>query len=464
MFEAQVAYYLNKYLGKYLQGLDADSLRISVWRGDVELRNLSLRPEALQDLDLPVTVKAGLLGRLTLKVPWTALGRQPVVVEFDRLYLLACPRHLEQPAQGAKVDLTQYEAEVAEGELTAKRQRVLAAETQWLQELRAKMALKAQQLQLQQQQGQGGTPKKAGGGGGGGLFNINFQALIHTILGNLQLRLTNVHIRYEDSRSLPGQLLSGGLLLGSMSAHTMDEKGREAFVTTDVLNLLRKAVVLQDFGMYFDVGSPFLEPPHDWASLSAREWDMLLSPARHAPAATGDVGGGGGDSGGGTQYRHHFLLLPISGQMNYVRRSTKFLTTRQSSDGTDDDGGGGRPPRQEGRIALRALSLALSREQYVGARALLEALDGYTANAPYRAMRPHCRPTSGADARVWWRYAFFAVQKQLRLQRGGSCSWSQLQTACRLRKKYIPAYARCLTAAAAAGAPSTAGTGATIAS
>ncbi|GIL65097.1 hypothetical protein Vafri_18864, partial [Volvox africanus] len=465
MFEAQVAYYLNKYLGKYLQGLDADSLRISVWRGDVELRNLSLRPEALQDLDLPVTVKAGLLGRLTLKVPWTALGREPVVVEFDRLYLLACPKDPLQPAQGAKVDVSQYEAEVAAGELSAKRQRVLAAETQWLQELQAKMALKAQQLQQQQQQqgqGQGGTPKRAGGGG---LFNINLQALIHTILGNLQLRLTNVHIRYEDSCSLPGQLLSGGLLLGRVSAHTVDEKGREAFVTADVLNLLRKAIVLQDFGVYFDVGSPFMDPPKDWASLNAREWDMLLSPARHAPAAIAVGGGGGGGGGsGGPQYRHHFLLLPISGQMNYVRRSTRFLSTSQSSDGSDDGGGGGRPPRQEGRIALRALSLALSREQYVGARALLEALDDYTANAPYRAMRPHCRPTSGADARVWWRYALFAVQKQLRLQRGGGCSWAQLQTACRLRKKYIPAYARCLTAAAAAAVGAPSGTGATTAS
>ncbi|GIM10925.1 hypothetical protein Vretimale_14567, partial [Volvox reticuliferus] len=475
MFEAQVAYYLNKYLGKYLQGLDADSLRISVWRGDVELRNLSLRPEALQDLDLPVTVKAGLLGRLTLKVPWTALGREPVVVEFDRLYLLACPKEPQHAAQGATVDVVQYEAEVAQAELSAKRQRVLAAETQWLQELQAKLALKAQQQQQQQQQGQGqeqgqgqgqgAARNKAGGGGGGGLFNMNFQALIHTILGNLQLRLTNVHIRYEDSSSLPGQLLSGGVLLGRMSAHTVDEKGREAFVTADVLNLLRKAVVLQDFGVYFDVGTPFLEPPKDWASLSAREWDVLLSPARHAPAAGAGGGAGGGGSGGGAQYRHHFLLLPISGQMNYVRRSTKYLLTSRSSDNEGDgsDGGGGRPPRQEGRIALRALSLALSREQYVGARALLEALDDYTANAPYRAMRPQCRPTSGTDARVWWRYAFFAVQKQLRLQRGGCCSWSQLQTACRLRKKYIPAYARCLTAAtaAASGAPSTAGTGGT---
>lgn len=64
----QVAFYLNKYLGQYVSGLDAESLKISVWKGDVELRNLLLKPEALAGLNLPITVKAGLLGKLTLKV------------------------------------------------------------------------------------------------------------------------------------------------------------------------------------------------------------------------------------------------------------------------------------------------------------------------------------------------------------------------------------------------------------
>ena len=68
MFEAQVAYYLNNYLGKYVYGLDAQSLKVSVFAGDVVLRNLKLKPEALEALDLPVTVKSGLLGSLTLKV------------------------------------------------------------------------------------------------------------------------------------------------------------------------------------------------------------------------------------------------------------------------------------------------------------------------------------------------------------------------------------------------------------
>lgn len=68
MFENQVAYYLNRYLGTYVYGVDPQSLKISVLKGDVVLHNLRLKPEALTDLNLPITVKAGLLGTLTLKV------------------------------------------------------------------------------------------------------------------------------------------------------------------------------------------------------------------------------------------------------------------------------------------------------------------------------------------------------------------------------------------------------------
>lgn len=61
-------YYLNLYLGRYVSGLDLQALRISVFQGDLELRNLRLKPEALNKLNLPITVKAGLLGSLKLKV------------------------------------------------------------------------------------------------------------------------------------------------------------------------------------------------------------------------------------------------------------------------------------------------------------------------------------------------------------------------------------------------------------
>jgi hypothetical protein len=124
--------------GQYVSGLDANALRISVFAGDVTLKNLHLKPEALVKLNLPVTVKGGLLGSLklkvhiaiaraglldaaiqsdsllyiflspicckfctgsftctshaTLQIPWRSLGQSPVIVEIDSVFLLACPK------------------------------------------------------------------------------------------------------------------------------------------------------------------------------------------------------------------------------------------------------------------------------------------------------------------------------------------------------------------------------------
>lgn len=40
MFEDLVSNLLSTYLGDYLEGLTKDDLKISLWKGDVELRNL----------------------------------------------------------------------------------------------------------------------------------------------------------------------------------------------------------------------------------------------------------------------------------------------------------------------------------------------------------------------------------------------------------------------------------------
>lgn len=68
MFERQVVPLLNHYLGRYAYNVDASALKISVLSGNVELHNLQLKPEALNELNLPITVKSGLLGSLKLKV------------------------------------------------------------------------------------------------------------------------------------------------------------------------------------------------------------------------------------------------------------------------------------------------------------------------------------------------------------------------------------------------------------
>lgn len=76
MFEGIIGSLLTKYLGEYIEGISSESLKLSIWSGDVKLTNLvrvfsiikQLKPDALKALNLPIEIKAGFVGNLTLKV------------------------------------------------------------------------------------------------------------------------------------------------------------------------------------------------------------------------------------------------------------------------------------------------------------------------------------------------------------------------------------------------------------
>ena len=127
--------------------------------------------------------------------------------------------------------------DVAGAYRAAKLRRVEKQEAEWVEELQALQARRGAS-----EQGQGGAaPSSAAvdaapGGGGGGML----KAVIDTVIGNLQLSITNVHVRYEDAVTNPGRPFAVGWTLERISGNTVDEAGREAFVTNNPLQLLRK--------------------------------------------------------------------------------------------------------------------------------------------------------------------------------------------------------------------------------
>ena len=72
MFEGKLTSVLNKLLGEYVHGISAKDLSVAVFKGDVVLKNLRLKTEALNALDLPFVVRSGLVGKLSLQIPWRA--------------------------------------------------------------------------------------------------------------------------------------------------------------------------------------------------------------------------------------------------------------------------------------------------------------------------------------------------------------------------------------------------------
>jgi hypothetical protein len=77
VLESLLSRLLTRLLSRYVEGLTIETLRFSVWAGDVLLTDLRLRPDALDALQLPLSA-VGRIGRLRIRVPWSRLRTEPV--------------------------------------------------------------------------------------------------------------------------------------------------------------------------------------------------------------------------------------------------------------------------------------------------------------------------------------------------------------------------------------------------
>ncbi|KAF9594340.1 hypothetical protein IFM89_030469 [Coptis chinensis] len=370
MFEAHVLHLLRKYLGEYVYGLSSEALRISVWKGDVVLKDLKLKAEALNALRLPVIVKAGFVGTITLKVPWKSLGKEPVIVLIDRVFVLAHP---------APDGSTLKEAETATLEAKA----------------RSKLE---------------NTPSGSSWLG----------SLIATIIGNLKISISNVHIRYEDSVSNQGHPFSSGVTLAKLAAVTMDEQGNETFDTSGALDKLRKSLQLERLAVYHDSDSIPWKIDKKWEDLSPQEWIEIFEDGISEPSA---------DHGKGSLWalNREYLVSPINAVLKYHRIGNQ---ERKDPD----------VPFEKASLALNDVSLSITEAQYHDCLKLLEVVSRFKTHVDVSHLRPMV-PVSD-DPLQWWRYAVLAGLQQKKM-----CyrfSWDKIRYLCQLRRRYIQLYASSL--------------------
>jgi len=77
-------------LKKFLQ-YSSFIFRLGVWSGEIEFDNLELKPSALEDLHLPITVTRGFVKKIRVEIPWASLTTRPVKVLIEGIYLQASP-------------------------------------------------------------------------------------------------------------------------------------------------------------------------------------------------------------------------------------------------------------------------------------------------------------------------------------------------------------------------------------
>lgn len=176
-----------------------------MWSGNVTLRDVKLRAAACFALGLPVHVKAGVIRSIQVRIPWSKIGSEPVVISLDGVYLVAGP-----------LSESQWDEEAQ-------------SEWAWARKSNRLMRL-SQAAEMSSMQATAAAAEESAGSSSSEPDGSNGHALsmLGKVLNNLQISLTNVHVRYED-RTQSTHPFAIGITLAELSYCTTDADGNRSF-------------------------------------------------------------------------------------------------------------------------------------------------------------------------------------------------------------------------------------------
>ncbi|XP_026526945.1 vacuolar protein sorting-associated protein 13A [Notechis scutatus] len=193
------------------------------------------------------------------------------------------------------------------------------------------------------------------------------EKLITQVIRNLQLKISNIHIRYEDDITNKDIPLSFGISLENFSLQTSDQNWNPC-IQDATSKLFYKLVRLDNFFAYWNVKSEMYY--HG-------DYKESLSHLKYGIASTNVIPEG-----------YTFVFRPISA------KAKLRMNPRSDVDFS--------APKLDLDINLQDITIELNKPQYFSIMELLESIDMMTRNLPYRKYRPDV-PVHN-NARIWWRY------------------------------------------------------------
>ncbi|XP_047110726.1 vacuolar protein sorting-associated protein 13D [Schistocerca piceifrons] len=371
MLEGLVAWVLNTYLGKYVENLNTDQLSIALLQGEVELENLPLRKDALRQVGLPIQIRSGFIGKVKLQIPVRQIRSAPWVVIIERLYVIAGPLTLNEWNKEAEENADQeYKLYLLD-----------AMEARWRAETE--------------------TPQE-------GSYSSWFSygtGLVTNIVENLQLRIKDVHVRYEDDVTVPGEMFVCGVTIDSLTAQSCDDKWIPRFTNWEARGTSFKLVELNTLALYWDTVNTLL------GNLPLDELAVKMSKS--------------------STWEHHFLMSPVSAQAHIKRnRSEQPLRSKTQ-------------PRIVCDLQLDEVPLTLVDWQYAQMVGCIKGLNKVGKLFRRQRWRPTEQPS--VCPRQWWLYAARCHDLLLPdTPLTGSAGWQQALSRAKDNVQYVKLYSHSL--------------------
>ncbi|XP_040317611.1 intermembrane lipid transfer protein VPS13D isoform X5 [Herpailurus yagouaroundi] len=356
MLEGLVAWVLNTYLGKYVNNLNTDQLSVALLKGAVELENLPLKKDALKELELPFEVKAGLIGKVTLQIPFYRPHVDPWVISISSLHLIGAPEKLE--------DFDDEKEKLLERE--RKKALLQALEDRWKNERQRK---------------------------GESYWYSVTASVVTRIVENIELKIQDVHLRFEDGVTNPSHPFAFGICIKNVSMQNA--------VNEPVQKLMRKKQLdVAEFSIYWDVDCTLL------GDLPQVELQEAMDKSMESRD-------------------HHYILEPVCASALLKRNCAKEpLRSRHT-------------PRIECDIHLETIPLKLSQLQHRQIMEFLKELERKERQVKFRKWKP--RVAVSENCREWWYFALNANLNEIREERK-RCTWDFLLHRARDAVSYTDKY------------------------
>uniref|UniRef100_A0A672USM2 Vacuolar protein sorting 13 homolog C n=1 Tax=Strigops habroptila TaxID=2489341 RepID=A0A672USM2_STRHB len=377
VLESVVADLLNRFLGDYVENLNKSQLKLGIWGGKEPLRS----PAPLPELDIPFRIKVGQIDKLTLKIPWKNLYGEAVVATLEGLYLLIVP--------GASI---KYDAEKEEKYLQDNKQKELARIEEALQKAAEKGRKRKKYKKHFKRPFKGrdrskDKPKVE-------KKDTFLEKLATQVIKNVQVKITGIHVKYEDDVSVWNILFSFylGMTFITLNFQTTNENW-----TPSILNEAAKIIYKV---MFFSLLASVI--PSCIYEMSENESQLFL-------------------------YLQVFRPVSASARLYINPYAEVELTT----------------PKLDCNVEVQRIVIEFTKPQYLSMIDLLESIDCMVRNAPYRRFRPNV--SLHKNAREWWKYAGNSVLEVHIRRHTRMWSWSNIKQHRQLLKSYKNTYKNKLT-------------------
>lgn len=320
---------LLKFLGEYINGLTKENFKFGLLSGKVQLKNLSLNPNFITKLRIPVRVIHGSIDNLEINIPWQSLGSQALEVVMGGVNILLVPLNSHQYDKHEIITRIQLLNQIA----------FLRAEK--LIEIAAHLA-------------------------SGSEDNSFFKSFAIKIMDTLQLKLQNIHIRYEDSTTIPKEIFSCGILLESFRFMSTNGEWQETTYSKNADSRYKVAKLL-NLGVYWNMDSS----NNLYMSLPFEEWITRMTDTWT------------------TKEELSYIIEPSNWMNIHVTTKKPLVLVKIEGD------------------SIRA---TVDRKMLLQATLLIKASFNYNVLQRLIQHRPDLSPSN--DPRGWWRYALLLVTRR----------------------------------------------------